>query len=184
MGTAATSDGNNLVMALIVKRSRGLRRGWGAALWKTMTCCLSRVFSATSAARERSVSRIVASTALVISRSIQREYPAVCSRPGSLRHEHRQDPRHFQVRTEYLRRTAGPPSAQVHLAQRQVSLRAAYRRAAQSMKSSTNGHGSRHGRTSARQDVRPQTNKPIESRSQGESSGLWLTLCILVATCA
>jgi ribosome-associated translation inhibitor RaiA len=63
------------------------------------------VFSATSAARERSVSRIVASTALVISRSIQREYPAVCSRPGSLRHEHRQDPRHFQVRTEYLRRT-------------------------------------------------------------------------------
>ena len=105
MGTAATSDGNSLVMALMVKRSRGLRRGWGAALWKTMTCCLSRVFSATSAARERSVSRSVASTALVISRSIRKEYPAVCSRPGSLRHEHRQDPRHFQVRTEYLRRT-------------------------------------------------------------------------------
>jgi hypothetical protein len=48
---------------------------------------------------------------LVISRSIQREYPAVCSRPGSLRHEHRQDPRHFQVRTEYLRRTTRTPRA-------------------------------------------------------------------------
>ncbi len=105
MGTAATSDGNSLVMALVVKRSRGLRRGWGAALWRRMTCCLSKVFSATSAARERSVSRSVASTAFVTSRSIGQEYPAVCSRPGSLRHEHRQDPRHFQVRSEYLRRT-------------------------------------------------------------------------------
>jgi hypothetical protein len=105
MGTAATSDGNNLVMALMVKRSRGLRRGWGAALWRRMTSCLSKVFSATSAARERSVSRSVASTAFVTSRSIRKEYPAVCSRPGYLRHEHRQDPRHFQVRSEYLRRT-------------------------------------------------------------------------------
>ena len=107
MGTAATSDGNNLVMALMVKRSRGLRRGWGAALWRTMTCCLSKVFSATSAARERSVSRSVASTAFVTSRSIRKEYPAVFSRPGSLRHEHAQEPCHFQVRTEYLRRTVG-----------------------------------------------------------------------------
>ena len=105
MGTAATSDGNNLVMALTVKRSWGLRRGWGAALWRTMTCCLSKVFSATSAARERSVSRSVASTAFVTSRSIRKEYPAVFSRPGSLRHEHAQEPCHFQVRTEYLRRT-------------------------------------------------------------------------------
>jgi len=104
-GTAATSDGNNLVMALIVKRSRGFEAGVGRGSVENDDLLLSRVFSATSAARERSVSRIVASTALVISRSIQREYPAVCSRPGSLRHEHRQDPRHFQVRTEYLRRT-------------------------------------------------------------------------------
>ena len=65
-----------------------------------------------------------------------------------------------------------------------AGLRTDYRKAARSMKSSTDGHGSRHGKTSARQDVRPHTNKPIESRSQGESSGLWLTLCILVATCA
>jgi hypothetical protein len=72
MGTAATSDGNNLVMALMVKRSRGLRRGWGAALWRRMTSCLSKVFSATSAARERSVSRSVASTAFATSRHPER----------------------------------------------------------------------------------------------------------------
>jgi len=171
-------------MALIVKRSRGLRRGWGAALWKTMTCCLSRVFSATSAARERSVSRIVASTALVISRSIQREYlpfAPVLVPCGTNTDK-------IPAISRFARSICGGqldrPRLRCILAQRQVSLRAAYRRAAQSMKSSTNGHGSRHGRTSARQDVRPQTNKPIESRSQGESSGLWLTLCILVATCA
>ena len=37
--------------------------GWGAALWRTMTCCLSKVFSATRAARERTTSRSVASRA-------------------------------------------------------------------------------------------------------------------------
>jgi hypothetical protein len=67
---------------------------------------------------------------------------------------------------------------------RTTGLRTDYRRAAQSMKSSTDGHGSRHGKTSSRKDVHLPTNEAIESRSQGESSGLWLTLCILVATCA
>jgi hypothetical protein len=67
-----------------------------------MTCCLSKVFSATSAARERSVSRIVASTAFVTSRSIRQEYPAVCSRPGSLRHEQGGIPSHSLGRTEFF----------------------------------------------------------------------------------
>ena len=74
MGTAATSDGNSLVMAPMVKRSRALRRGWGVARWSRSTGWRGRVFSAKRALRERNKSQSAASRAFTASRSMAREY--------------------------------------------------------------------------------------------------------------
>ena len=79
MGTAATSDGNSLVMAPMVKRSRALRRGWGVARLSRITCWRRRVFSAKRTLPGRNKSQSAARRAFTASRSIAREYQRMTS---------------------------------------------------------------------------------------------------------
>jgi len=57
MVTVSRSPGKTLVMAAMLRRSHGLRRGRGALRPNTMTCWRSKAFSAMSLERPRKASR-------------------------------------------------------------------------------------------------------------------------------